>query len=281
MATLNEIAGSRQSRVHRLGMNQVSSVDVKYNVFDAVDDLDVHATCNRFFTANRIYSVGGLDMLVQYYEISHLGGSVWEVSAHYESRGADETSPDTRARSFDTAGSSVLQTQAFSETGYAAAGQTAPSMGNAINVQDGMVQGVEVLTPALTWSETYDIPHSFITNAYIKGLASMTGCINNAAWRSFGKHEVLFMGASGSQQWDSEAGNGPWKITFKFSASSSTTLEVNGMSIQKSGWDYIWFVYKDTTSTQGNNQIPAKEVQFAYVNQVYRDAPFTALGIGP
>jgi hypothetical protein len=157
-------------------------------------------------------------------------------------------------------------------------------MFGAIGVDGDTVQGVDIVVPQLTWTETYDVPHQFITTNYIKALSSATGSVNNAAFRGFAPGEVLFTGASGSQQWDSDKGDGPWNLSYKFVASANqgagktfpaiTIGNITG--IDKDGHDYLWVRYEDTVS----NDTLFKKPKFVYVDKVYRRSDFAQLGIG-
>jgi hypothetical protein len=151
-------------------------------------------------------------------------------------------------------------------------------MNNAIGVDGSSVNGVDIVAPALTWTETYDVPHQYVTAAYIKNIAALTGTVNNGAFRTFAAGEVLFMGCSGSQEWDDQRGNGPWTLSYKFVASPNVTDQTIGdiTGIEKKGHEYLWVRYEDAVSS---NEL-VKKPKFVYVNKVYRDGNFSGLGIG-
>jgi hypothetical protein len=146
------------------------------------------------------------------------------------------------------------------------------------------VQGVDIVIPALTWTETYDVPSVYVSSAYIVSLSKVTGTVNNAAFRGFPAGEVLFLGASGSQEWDERKGDGPWTLSYKFVQSPNAgpqqtipALTIGSISgIQKKGHEYLWIRYEDNVS---NNSL-VKEPKFVYVNKVYRETNFSDLGIG-
>jgi hypothetical protein len=89
---------------------------------------------------------------------------------------------------------------------------------------------------------------------------------------------VLFMGCSGSQEWDDQRGNGPWTLSYKFVASPNVTDQTIGdiTGVEKKGHEYLWVRYEDTVSS---NEL-VKKPKFVYVNKVYRDGNFAGLGIG-
>jgi hypothetical protein len=279
-----EVTGSRSANIQRVGRKERSTVDVKYMALGYADDAAVHAAANRFFSENRMYNVNGYDLLVNNYEIENLGCEAWQVVAHYESMGFTDDERDEplkRARQFDTSGSTRHMTQAYEETRF---GTNAPDMKKAIEVDGDSVKGVDVVQPALQWTETYDVPDAVISAEYIRQVAGLTGCVNNARFRTFAAGEVLFMGCNGSQQWDDEKGSGPWSLSFKFVASVNagagqalpalTIGDITG--IAKKGHEYLWVKYESDAS--GTSLL--KKPKHVYVNQVYRPANFNLLGLG-
>jgi hypothetical protein len=89
---------------------------------------------------------------------------------------------------------------------------------------------------------------------------------------------VLFLGASGSQEWDSQKGDGPWTLSFKFVASKNITGQTIGSieGIEKKGHEYLWVRYESAVS--GSDLV--KKPKYVYVNTVYREGDFSGLGIG-
>jgi hypothetical protein len=196
------------------------------------------------------------------------------LTINYSKDGAEDgTNPLKRARSFDTTGGTQHITQAESETIFGGG----PSFGNAIAVDDNGVNGVDVVVPQLSWTETYDVPNAYVTDAYIKGVATQTGRTNNASFRGFDAGEVLFLGCSGSQEWDDQKGRGPWSLSYRFVASPNVTNQpVGTLSVNKKGHEYLWVRYEEATTTTDR----IKKPKYAYVNKVYKDGNFSALGIG-
>lgn len=273
-----EETGSRSATIKRLGAKDTSSCDVKFRLTGAYDDVTVHGYAANYFNAFRLRSLSGITMLVVSYDVEHLGGDAWEVTAHYESQGQDdEERPEAmkRSRSFDTTGATHHMSCGYAERKYPDA---APNMNSAIEVDEQNVKGVDVVIPALQWQESYDVPASLVTDAYVKTVASLTGCVNEGNFRSFAAGEVLFAGCSGSQQWDSEKGDGPWSLSFKFIASQNVTgLTVGGITgITKKGHEYLWVRFTGDASQNALLQKPTG----VYVNEVYRKASFGVLGIG-
>ena len=275
-----EESPSRGGTIHRIGKRARSTVSRSFVVTGTYSDIDVHTYANTYLTTNRFYTVGVYKFIVDHYELEHQGGDAWRVVAHYESMGTDADAQPVakRSRSFDTTGSTMHITQALAEKRYAASGETAPDLKGAINVQDDRVEGVEVPSRTLLWMETYEVPHTIITWDYVKSLRSATGCVNNAAFRGFAAEEVLFLGATGTQQWDDEKGDGPIQLQFKFLAGENlTNAPVTGITgIDKKAHEYLWVVYRDDTTSDHRFKVPL----YVYVDQTNTPVSFTPLGIG-
>lgn len=284
MATWVETNDSFAATIHRKGRRADSTVKQVFRVFNAASDIEVHNEADSRFSG-AFYTIGDYTLMVETYEVSCVGNGVYDVTVTYVKTGAD---PDTgtplnRTRSFDTQGATSKLTYQIdgTETRY---GDNAPDMSGAINADGETVQGVDIIIPSLQWTETYDVPSTYITAAYIKTVAQITGCTNLDGFRTFAQGEVLFAGCQGSQEWDSEKGDGPWRLTYKFIASPNAgaggtypALEIGPVTgIEKKGHEYLWVRYKKTEKSN----IIVNEPEHVYVNKVYREADFSALGIG-
>jgi hypothetical protein len=132
--------------------------------------------------------------------------------------------------------------------------------------------------PQLQWQESYDVPNAYVTSTWIRGVAGVTGTTNNAPFRGFEAGEVLFIGCSGSHEWDDQKGRGPWSLSFRFVASKNVTGDTIGdiSGVNKKGHEYLWVRYEDAEESN----VLLKKPKAVYVNKVYRESSFTALGIG-
>lgn len=234
MATWVEDNASRSATIYRLGKKATSTMTRSYKVFGYTNDVALHLECNQKISGQLMYwqyPGANVQLRAESYSVDYLGDDAWHVEIQYEKIGADATEPDPlrRSRSFDTSGGMQHKTQAYSvgsgntldfEYRYPS---SATNMSGAIGVDGNGVQGVDVVVPALTWTETYDVKSTYVTSSYIRNVAGLTGTVNNASFRGFEAGEVLFLGASGSQEWDQEKGDGPWTLSFKFSASKNET----------------------------------------------------------
>jgi hypothetical protein len=275
-----EDGDSRQATIVRKGKKAASSYVKSYKIFGTADDVQLHAAINAEISANGRYwqypGASGMQLLAEQYSVSFLGDNAWQLTINYSKDGAEDGSqPLKRARSFDTTGGTQHITQAYGETKF---GTNAPDQQKAIGVDSNGVNGVDIVVPQLQWQESYDVPNAFVTDAYIRGVSGVTGTTNNASFRGFEAGEVLFVGCSGSQEWDDEKGRGPWSLSFRFVASKNVTGETIGdiSGVNKKGHEYVWVRYEESESSS----VLIKKPKAVYVNKVYRDGNFSALGIG-
>jgi hypothetical protein len=289
---------SRGATIHRLGRKAQSQYRKSWKIFGTDDDVAVHADVNA--TLWQLYLFWDYPnqpqnrLHAESYSLEYLGDKAWQLEVSYVSDGGnDDQQPDPlkRSRSFDTGGATQHITQAipsdtfpFGDQSFHTGSPAAPNMKGAIGVDGDTVQGVDIVVPQLTWTETYDVPTLYVTTAYIKKVSQLTGTVNNAPFREFAEGEVLFMGASGSQQWDLDKGDGPWSLSYKFVASANQgegktfpAITIGDIEdIEKDGHDYLWVRYEDAVE----NSTLFKKPKFVYVDKVYRRGNFKDLGIG-
>jgi hypothetical protein len=276
-----EDGDSRAATIVRRGKKATSTMTRSYKLFGTADDVAVHAAVNQQVSSLgygwQYPGVAGAQLWAESYSISFLGDNAWQVTINYEKAGAEpeEPNPLKRSRSFDTTGGTQHMTQAYAEERF---GTNAPNQRKAIGVDSNGVNGVDVVVPQLQWQESYDVPNAYVTSTWIRGVAGVTGTTNNAAFRGFEAGEVLFVGCSGSQEWDDQKGRGPWSLSFRFVASKNVTGETIGdiSGVNKKGHEYLWVRYEDAEESN----VLLKKPKAVYVNKVYRESSFTALGIG-
>jgi len=286
-----EDGDSRQATIVRKGKKAASSYVKSYKVFGTSDDVALHAEINSQITTYAQYwqypGVEGMQLRAEQYSVSYLGDDAWQVTIQYEKNGAEDgTEPLKRARSFDTTGGTQHITQAESETAYPAGFGGANYQFKAIGVDGNGVNGVDIVVPQLQWQETYDVPNTYVTNTYIRSLATVTGTTNRASFRGFAAGEVLFMGCSGSQEWDDQKGRGPWSLSYRFVASPNAgsgqtvpAISIGDITgVEKKGHEYLWVKYENVLNGSASDLL--KKPKGVYVNQVYKDSDFSQLGIG-
>ena len=203
------------------------------------------------------------------------GTCIWTGPAAYAPR--ERAEPPQTGESvfnFDTGGGTQHITQSLQTVARYPSG-SAPDFKGAIGVTHDNVEGVDITVPVYTFSETHYLAASQVTNAYKMTLFALTGKINNAAFKGLAAGECLFLGASGSKR-----GVEDWEITFRFAGSPNRTgLAVGPITgISKKGWEYLWVRYADTEDTASHTLV--KQPVAAYVERVYEEGNFSALGIG-
>lgn len=159
--------------------------------------------------------------------------------------------------------------------------QTNPPNVQGIGDQGDRVEGVDIYVPRYDWTETHYLPEAYVTQAYKTSLFRTCGKINGDPFRGFERGEVLLMGATG--QWRPE--HEDYRMAFSFSARENRNdlgiTDTDGTKygdVVKGGWDYVWFRY--TTNEDADSGELRQWVTGVYVEQVYRYADFSVLGIG-
>jgi len=203
------------------------------------------------------------------------GTGKWECRVRYVS--PEYTPPEVGESSFafDTGGGTQHITQSLGTVGSYAASGTAPNFGGAIGVTHDNVEGVDITVPVYNFSETHYLADATVTPSYRGTLFNLTGKVNNGSFKGLAAGECLFLGASGSKR-----GEDDWEITYRFAASPNRTgISVGPITVaSKKGWEYLWVRYADEEDS-GSNTLVKKPIA-AYVERVYEEGNFAALGIG-
>ena len=181
--------------------------------------------------------------------------------------------------SFDTTGGTfkVMQSRATVDA-KGAAGVTPPDLKGAINNTPEGPEGVDATIPQYAWSETHYLADELVTDTFKGLLFSLTGTMNNAAFKGLAAGENLFLGARGGRR-----GRGDWEIAFLFAGSPNRTgIVVGGLApVDKKGWDYLWVQYKrGTVNASDGKGLLATVPQYVYVERIYLAANHALLGIG-
>jgi hypothetical protein len=207
-------------------------------------------------------------------DTTNLDTCIWEVTVQYGEKDEPE-SGDPSTFSFDTGGGTQHITQSLSTIGKYAASGTAPDFKGAIGVTHDNVEGVDITVPVYNFSETHYLADATVTPSYRGTLFNLTGKVNNGSFKGLAAGECLFLGASGSKR-----GEDDWEITYRFAASPNRTgISVGPITVaSKKGWEYLWVRYADEEDA-GSNTLVKKPIA-AYVERVYEEGNFAALGIG-
>lgn len=153
----------------------------------------------------------------------------------------------------------------------------AADLKGAINVTKDGVEGCEIASATMSWSEKHIFEPGKITPAYIQLLWNIRKApVCEFAWRQFAAGEVRFDWVSGGGRKGENT-----ELNFKFTASENfenlTIGDITG--INKKGWEYLWIRYADDVDTESKSLI--KKPVAVYVEQVYQVSDFNKLGIGP
>lgn len=214
-------------------------------------------------------------MPLQHLAISEdIGGYIYIGTATYYYSTTQKVAGDSRYQ-FDTGGGMQHITQSLSTINkYAPPAKTAPDFKGAIGVTDKNVSGCDIIVPAFTWTETHYKSDADIDQAYKDVLFDLTGSVNDSTFRNRNDGEVLFLGASGSQQ-----ANEDWEIAYKFSAHENLSGIVIGdvTGIAKGGWEYLWVRYEDIEDATAKKLV--KRPVAVIVERVYETKDFTDLEI--
>lgn len=279
-ATATEILGSRRTS----GDDQGMELETRWIVDETNNELEAISAMLTEAGDDFADPYGGLPLTRRSFSLEQTGHQLWEGSVtfatpNWNPSGSTQEQPDeaTVDYSFDTTGATTKITQSLATTSY---GADAPDHKGAINVTKDSVEGVEIVVPALTWTETHQIPRSLVTVDYIKTLSRMSGKVNASEFRGFAAGEVLYHGASGSTQGGT---TDLVPVQFKFEASENTTegnkITIGDLAdIDKDGHEYLWVQYEEVDDTDA--QVVTRNPKWVFVEQVYEEADFSILGIG-
>lgn len=220
-----------------------------------------------------LYSYDGLGLKNMEWALYPDGGpAAWEFIANYD------YTPEVGGCtiSIDTTGATVNTQSAFSQTSFAASGETAPDFGESINVDaDGNPQGVSKIIPSLKITVKAKIAAAYVTSpcAYAQILYECTGKVNDASFLCFDAGEVLFLGATGDLVSEDPV------LNFAFEVSPNVTnYSIGGITgINKNGHDYIWFNFKQKQDASSGLKVSTPRA--AYVSEVYEEADFSTMKI--
>lgn len=239
------------------------------------DPITCRAVLVSYAGAIGLYSYDGLGLKSMDWALYSDGGpDAWEFGANYDYT----PEPGEYTISIDTTGATVNTQLAFEQAEFPATGETAVDYGDSINVDaQGNPQGVDKIIPSLKLNIRAKIKESNISSAlaYAKVVASVTGKMNDATFLTFDRGELLFLGATGEIVTSSDP-----VLSFAFEASPNITGQTIGTvtGINKLGWDYIWFDFKQKQDTA--TLLKTTVARAAYVSRVYEFGDFDDLFIG-
>ena len=195
---------------------------------------------------------------------------VWEATLTYTYRELERVDSTW---SFNAAGANTHINHSLGTVrAYALkSGRAAPNFFGAINVTKDDVQGLDVMVPQMTFSETHKYDPATVNTGFLKKIHDYTGHVNTGMFRNFASGEVLFTGASGSYN-DTLV-----TVTFNFQVGKNIDLNVAGTTVSKGAFQYMWVYYEE--AEDASSETIVKEPVAAYVERIYPNVQFSLLGL--
>lgn len=251
---------------------RLSIIEVLYNVTGTQNEFKVASAVNE--TAPAVWGNGSITLYKQSVnvEVDPAGdGSLWTATVRYDT--TNELVEGLDSLEFNTTGGSQNVTQSLSTVAAYPVGQ-APNFQGAIGVSDTGVEGVDVVTPFITFSEGRK--EQQLTQTEQQVIADTTGAINQFAFRGWEPGEVLFLGATARKE--NSQSSDPWLLTYEFGVQRNRANFYVGSILvtEKYGWDYLWIRYGVTAGSNELLRVPVA----AYIERVYPVVDFSVLGIG-
>lgn len=208
------------------------------------------------------------------------GETSWKVRAIYEFY--DETTEPSETNiprpevNFDTTGGSQhVKYYRGNSVSAVPESDTAAKQNGAIGWDGNTVQGIDIVVPALSMTETHYLLTSTMTPGWWKTISQLTGKVNKESFRGFDAGEVLFMGATGGPR----LGEPLTQVMFRFAISPNEQDEKIGTTLtipSRKGWQPVSVLSVDTIQDQRDLPLPVS----ASWGDVYEEKSFTGLGIG-
>ena len=146
---------------------------------------------------------------------------------------------------------------------------------------DGTAEGVDVVTPALSFTIELSLPKAFIDVAYRKTVANLTGSVNSVQFAGFTSRCVLFMGLTARAVWMSWTNaigltvkDWYWRASYAFQVAPVAYLKVGETTLQKQGFDAVSRVSERYADDAGNSLELVRQVD---IIRPYPQYDFAAL----
>jgi len=247
------------------------SAELKFTILGAASEHEAYTALDTCGLAPAIYqgiARREINITTEHFVAENTDKNIFRATVNYYVVMAQADS----VVNFDTSGGQQHITQSYGTSAYPSG---SPNLQNAINYDGDKVNGVDIVIPAMTFAEQVYKSLSVCNNTYRKTLASLTGKVNSATFRSYARGEVLFKGAAGQQVMID--GNQQWQITYTFAVSPNlSSFTVGNITVsEKLGWDYLWVLYADVVDGTSLVKRPAH----VYVERIYDFANFSSLDI--
>lgn len=259
-----------ESRAQQSGSTDASSHTLLYTATGEQDDYTVHSYAIANVPSYVTRPTGVLYRKA--IRITPVGFKVYEVAVEYGPPDRSSIPSNSYTFSFDTTGGTTNVKCAREHINSYPSVTTTPNHAGAIGVeQDGTVTGCDIVIPALKLTLEFKFASGYVTLAYVKALAAITGTTNSLSFLGFDAGELLFTGAAGSAGSATET-----NVTYNFIASSNATAITRGgiTGIAKKGHEYAWEELGDNVDANGNGITKARAV---HIERVYNSADFGAV----
>lgn len=211
--------------------------------------------------------------------IERIAEQAWLGKVTYSDTNLEDQQVGGSDFQFDTTGQSQHQDQSLETTRFPnpSTNPDIPATNDLIGDTGDFVEGVDIIVPTYSFSETHRITDLLITPAYKSILFFLTGSTNDAVFKGFETNEVLFLGASGSKR-----GRDDWSISYRFAATPNRTGFSIGPidNINKKGWEYLTV----RTTQKPNKPVDPThmilDIQWVDVHELYPEGDFSLMGIG-
>ncbi len=202
-------------------------------------------------------------------------GRVFYVTANYEWT-KEETLWATI--SFSTRGGREKKIHSHSTVSYKATNAKIepPDFKNAIGYNNGVFDGVDIVTPQFGFSLDVDLPERYFTPAQFSYFHSLTGKTNAQPFWIFRPEECLFTGLNGNS-YRKKVGS-EYQLWYKLSFEFEAMPSLYGASIppfenvNKPGMHYLWVMHQDAKCETSEVTVPLPVA--LYVEKVYETADF-------
>lgn len=262
----------------RITFGEQTSVEIPLVVTWASSEIDVAQAVLLFLTPY----FSGL-ALSQVSVDDREGTHCWRASATYSStRSAPISSVQGSIEdpevSYQLGGETKHITQSLGVRVYRAAGlwSLGDSIARVIGAKKDGVEGADILTPVVTFSETHYFLRKNLTRSLRTTWENMFAKTNSVPFRGYDAGEVLFEGAQVTIR---GAGDTAVPVAFSFRRRQNKTNVVFGAVTAASieGWELVDMRYKDEKDT--DTKRTEKKPDRVHIHKVYDSGDFGALGI--
>lgn len=232
-------------------------------------------------------------LYLQGYSQRELGGRLFEFRVTYGRR--LPLQEDVAHLTADSTGQTIhRETSLETIARYTEAGAGATSPADAVDydqligVNDGRVEGVDVITPGGSFSVTKRFNMTGLAAGFCQTLMDLTGTVNNLEftflWRgqlfSFAAGDLRYDGCSIQEAGLNDDGQNLMDVTYRFTHSPAVAdLEIGPITgIDKEGWQYLWVTYEQAEDTAGDRIV--KRPKQVNIEKVYEYGAFSLLGLG-